>query len=55
MISYLTIEQRERLLNQTILKRIGQPQEIARVALFLASDLASYVNGQVINVDGGMT
>ena len=54
MISYLTAEQRQRLINQTILKRIAQPEEIAQVALFLASDAANYINGQVINVDGGM-
>lgn len=34
--------------------RIGSPDEIAKVALFLASDLASYVTGQTIGVDGGM-
>lgn len=34
--------------------RIGSPDEVARVALFLASDLASYVTGQTIGVDGGM-
>ena len=33
--------------------RFGQPDEVARVMLFLASDLASYVNGAVISVDGG--
>jgi 3-oxoacyl-[acyl-carrier protein] reductase len=36
------------------LKRMGEPKEIASVALFLASDLASYVTSQVIRVDGGM-
>ena len=37
------------------LRRGGTPQDVANVALFLASDLSSYVNGQVINVCGGMT
>jgi NAD(P)-dependent dehydrogenase (short-subunit alcohol dehydrogenase family) len=37
------------------LKRAGQPIEIARMALFLASDESSYVNGQAIAVDGGLS
>ncbi|MEG1580505.1 MAG: 3-oxoacyl-[acyl-carrier-protein] reductase [Bacteroidaceae bacterium] len=36
------------------LRRGGQPEDIANVATFLASDLSSYVSGQVIQVDGGM-
>jgi len=36
------------------LKRIADPEEIAKVALFLSSDLSSYITGQVIRVDGGM-
>jgi len=38
----------------TMLKRLGQPEEIASVALFLASEDASYITGQTICVDGGM-
>ena len=37
------------------LKRGGQPEDVAKVALFLASDLSSYVTGQVINCCGGMS
>jgi 3-oxoacyl-[acyl-carrier protein] reductase len=39
----------------TPLKRIGTPEDVAGVVRFLASDAASYVTGQVIAVDGGMT
>jgi NAD(P)-dependent dehydrogenase (short-subunit alcohol dehydrogenase family) len=34
-------------------KRIGQPDEIARAVLYLASDDASFVTGHILNVDGG--
>lgn len=37
------------------LRRAGQPDELANVALFLASDQASYINGQAIAVDGGLS
>lgn len=39
---------------QTKLKRMGRPAEIASAAVFLASDLASYVTGEVLRVDGGL-
>ena len=35
--------------------RIGKPEEVAQVILFLANDMSSYVTGQVLGVDGGMT
>ena len=37
------------------LRRLGQPEEIANVYAFLASDEAAYINGAVIEVSGGMT
>lgn len=38
---------------QSVMKRLATPQEVANVAVFLASDRASFVNGQTIRVDGG--
>ena len=40
--------------NTIPLKRGGSPEDIANACVFLASDLSSYITGQVINVDGGM-
>jgi len=44
----------EETIEKISLKRIAKPDEIANVILFLCSDLSSYVNGQIIRVDGGM-
>ena len=54
MTHKLTEEQRNAWIENIPLKRGGTPEDVANVALFLASDLSSYVNGQVINVCGGM-
>ncbi len=54
MTDKLSDQQREALSTQIPMVRLGQPEEVAKVILFLASDLASYVTGQVILIDGGM-
>jgi 3-oxoacyl-[acyl-carrier protein] reductase len=45
---------REELQKQIPLRRGGTPEDVASVALFLASDMSSYVTGQVVNCCGGM-
>ena len=39
---------------KSVLRRLGQPEDIAKVAVFLASDASGFVTGQSINVDGGL-
>ena len=45
---------KEKVISELSLNRVASPEEIANVALFLASDLSSYITGQTIRVDGGM-
>ena len=45
---------KQALLSQIPLQRLGQPDDVASAVVFLASDLASYITGQVLVVDGGM-
>ena len=54
MTEKLTEEQRDALRAQIPMGRIGEPEEVAKVVLFLASDLASYVTGHVVQITGGM-
>ena len=54
MTKQLSKEIVEKWRNGIPLKRGGTPEDIANACVFLASDLSSYITGQVINVDGGM-
>lgn len=54
MTRSLADEQKDALLKQIPLNRLGQPQEIAAAVAFLASPQASYITGSTINVNGGM-
>lgn len=54
MTKALPEEQREMLTQQIPLKRLGQPEDIAKMVTFLASDGGTYITGQTLNVNGGM-
>ncbi|HTZ38538.1 MAG TPA: 3-oxoacyl-[acyl-carrier-protein] reductase [Syntrophales bacterium] len=54
MTSAMTEEQRENVLEEIPLSRLGTPDDVAGVVLFLASDEAGYITGQVIGVNGGL-
>lgn len=54
MTAKLNETQKQAILNLIPLKRIGKPEDIARMVVFLASDDANYITGQVFCVDGGM-
>lgn len=55
MTAKLNEKQREALMVNIPLKRLGSPEDIAKVVGFLSSDAAAYITGQVLAVDGGMT
>lgn len=54
MTDELSSEQQENILKNVPLNRVGNVEDVAKVAGFLASDSASYITGQVISVDGGL-
>jgi len=55
MTAFLTDEQKNNIIEQLSIKRIGKPEDIANIVSFLTSDESEYITGQVISVDGGIT
>lgn len=54
MTSVLECKTKETIMSHIPLKKMGNVEDVSNLAVFLASDLASYITGQVITVDGGM-
>ena len=54
MTSKLSQEQQTMIINNTALKKLGTPEDVANLALFLASDFSTYITGEVIKVCGGL-
>jgi 3-oxoacyl-[acyl-carrier protein] reductase len=54
MTKVLSDQVKEKLLSMVPLNKLGQTEDVANMVLFLASDNANYITGQVFNVDGGM-
>ena len=55
MTSFLDEQNKENIIEQLSIKRIGKPEDISNVVSFLCSDESEYITGQVIPVDGGLT
>ena len=53
MMKQATEEVRKMAIEEIVLKRIGQPEEVANVVAFLCSEMARHITGEVIKVDGG--
>ena len=55
MTSFLNEQNKENIIEQLSIKRIGKPEDISNVVSFLCNDESEYITGQVIPVDGGLT
>ena len=55
MTSFLSEENKENIIEQLSIKRIGKPEDISNVVSFLSSEESEYITGQVISVDGGLS
>ena len=55
MTSFLNEEQKEDIIEQLSIKRVGKPEDIANIVSFLCSDESEYITGQIFPVDGGLT
>jgi len=53
MIKHIPAKSLEKGISNCVMKRLAEPEEISNVAYFLSSDMSSFINGQVIRVDGG--
>ena len=54
MMENIPEEQLRQIINQIPLQRLGEPMEVAKLALFLASEDSNYITGQVFNINGGL-
>ena len=55
MANQMSSESKDKLLKSSYQKRIGSPEEVADLVLFLASDKSKYINGVNIKIDGGFS
>ncbi len=55
MTSFLDDQNKENIIEQLSIKRIGKPEDISNIVSFLCNDESEYITGQVIPVDGGLT
>ena len=54
MLDGFTGEKRENFRKSIPLQKIGEPEDVANMALFLASDMARHITGEISDVDGGI-